>query len=112
MPASAFALLGVFTLLSIGVGIGAAWLIGPRLRLAIILPVLAAFGGLYVVGHRTGLELGPTIILFGFQVAIVQDVVVAVVAAGVAALIQRAVWVRRARRATPATTPGASHPGA
>ena len=71
-----------------------------------ILPVLAAFGGLYVVGHRTGLELGPTIILFGYQVAIVQDVVVAVVAAGVAALIQRAVLTRRATR------PGTSHPGA
>ena len=112
MPASAFALLGVFILLSIGVGVGAAWVVGPRLRLAMVLPVLAAFGGLYIVGHRSGLELGPTIILFGYQVAIVQDVAVAVVAAGVAALIQRAVWVRRTRRATPVTTPGTSQPGA
>ena len=108
MPASAFALLGVFILLAIGVGIGAAWVIGPRARAAIILPVLAAFGGLYVVGHRTGLELGPTISLFGYQVAIVQDVVVAVVAAGVVALIQRAVLTRRAARAT---RPGTSQPG-
>jgi disulfide bond formation protein DsbB len=106
MPASAFALLGVFILLSIGVGIGVAWIVGPRLRAAIILPVLAAFGGLYVVGHRTGLELGPTIILFGYQVAIVQDVIVAVMAAGLAALVQRAVLARRASR------PGTSHPGA
>ena len=103
MPASAFALLGVFILLSIGVGVGAAWVVGPRLRLAIVLPVLAAFGGLYVVGHRTGLELGPTIILFGYQVAIVQDVLVAVVAAGVVALLQRAVLTRRAA--------GMSNPG-
>lgn len=105
MPASAFALLGVFILLSIGVGITAAWIVGPRLRAAIILPVLAAFGGLYVVGHRTGLELGPTVILFGYQVAIVQDVVVAVTAAGAAALIQRAILARRAARPRP------SHPG-
>ncbi len=83
MPASAFALLGVFILLSIGVGIAAAWVVGPRQRAAVVLPVLAAFAGLYVVGHRTGLQLGPTIDLFGYQVAIVQDVVVAVVAAGV-----------------------------
>ena len=109
MPASAFALLGVFILLSIGVGIAAAWIVGPRRRLAAVLPVLAAFLGLYVVGHKTGLELGPTIILFGYQVAIVQDVVVAVVAAVVAALVQRAVLVRRAARAT---GPGTSHPGA
>ena len=108
MPASAFALLGVFILLAVGVGIGAAWVIGPRARVAVILPVLAAFGGLYVVGHRTGLELGPTILLFGYQVAIVQDVLVAVVAAGVVALIQRAVLTRRAARAA---GPSTSQPG-
>jgi len=96
----------VFILLSIGVGIAAAWIVGPRLRAAIILPVLAAFGALYVVGHKSGLELGPTMQIFGYQVAIVQDVTVAVVAAGAAALIQRAVWTRRAAR------PGTSHPGA
>jgi len=106
MPASAFALLGVFILLSIGVGIGAAWIVGPRLRAAIILPVLAAFLALYVVGHKSGLELGPSVIIFGYQVAIVQDITVAVVAAGAAALIQRAVWARRTSR------PGTSHPGA
>ena len=106
MPASAFALLGVFILLSIGVGIGAAWIVGPRLRAAIILPVLAAFLALYVVGHKSGLELGPSVIIFGYQVAIVQDITVAVVAAGAAALIQRAVWARRTSR------PGTSRPGA
>ena len=61
MPASAYALLGVFILLSIAVGIAAAWVVGPRRAAAAIMPVLAAFGALYWVGHRSGLQLGPTI---------------------------------------------------
>ncbi|MCY7418182.1 MAG: hypothetical protein LH650_06745 [Chloroflexi bacterium] len=110
MPASAFALLGVFILLAIAVGIAAAWIIGPRLRVAVVLPVLAAFGALYWLGHRSGLELGPTITLFGFQVAIVQDVLAAVVAAGAAVLIQRAGWTRR--RVRHAASADAPRPGA
>ena len=96
MPASAFALVVFFVAVSIVIGVAATWIVGPRRRLAIIVPVLAAFLALYVVGHRGGLELGPTMILFGFQVAIVQDVVVAVVAAGLAALLQRSLLTRRA----------------
>lgn len=97
MPASAYALVSVFILLSIGIGIAAAWLIGPRRRVAIVLPVLAAFGALYLIGHKSGLQLGPSVDLFGFSVAIVQDVLVAAVAAGVVALLQRAVVGRRGR---------------
>ncbi len=106
MPASAYALLGVFTLLSITVGVVAAWVIGPRRGAAAIIPVLAAFGALYWVGHRSGLALGPTIELLGYSVAIVQDVLAAVLAAGTAALVQRAVLVRRA------ADPGTSQRGA
>ncbi len=95
MPTSAFAVLVVFTLLAIGVGVAAAWIAGPRRKLAVVLPVLAAFGALYFVGHRSGLELGPTMDLFGFRVAIVQDIAVAVIAAGVVAFVQRLVWLRR-----------------
>jgi hypothetical protein len=109
MPASAFALLGVFILLAIAVGIAAAWIAGPRLRAAMVLPVLAAFGALYWLGHKSGLELGPTVSLFGYQVAIVQDVVAAVAAAGAAALIQRAVWTRR--RVRQAASADATHRG-
>jgi hypothetical protein len=96
MPASAYALLGVFILLSIGVGVGAAWIVGPRRRPAVVLPILAAFGALYLVGHRSGLQLGPTVDLFGYSVAIVQDVFVAVAAAAVAATLQRVAADRRA----------------
>lgn len=83
-------------MVAIVVGIATTWIIGPRRRLATVVPVLAAFGALYLIGHRSGLELGPTMMLFGFQVAIVQDVLVAVVAAGVAAFVQRALLTRRA----------------
>jgi disulfide bond formation protein DsbB len=106
MPASAFALLGLFILLSIGVGIGAAWVFGPRRRAAVVVPILAAFLALYLLGHKSGLQLGPMVLIFGYSVAIVQDVLAAVAAAGAAALIQRAVLIRRATR------PGASSRGA
>jgi hypothetical protein len=96
MPASAYALLGVFILLSIGVGVGAAWIVGPHRRAAVVLPILAAFGALYLVGHRSGLQLGPTVDLFGYSVAIVQDVLVAVAAAAATAIVQRVAADRRA----------------
>lgn len=96
MPASAYPVLVLFTIVSVLVGIGAAWLVGPRRPAAIVIPTLAAFLALYWVGHRSGLELGPTMELFGFRMAIVQDVVAAAIAALVAALVQRLVVDRRA----------------
>ena len=96
VPASAFALLAFFVVVAIVAGVGATWLVGPRRLAAVAVPIVAAFGALYLVGHRLGLELGPTMILFGYQVAIVQDVLVAVAAALVAAAVQRAMLMRRA----------------
>lgn len=96
MPASAYPVLILFTIVSVLAGMGAAWLVGPRRPAAIVIPALAAFLALYWVGHRSGLELGPTMELFGFRMAIVQDVVAAGAAALVAALLQR--WVLERRR--------------
>ena len=91
MPVEAYALVATFAALSLVVGVGATWLVGPRRWPAIVLPTLAAFGALYLVGHRLGWSFGPEITLYGFSVAIVSDLVCAAAAAGVAALAQRAV---------------------
>jgi hypothetical protein len=100
MPASAYGLVALFTVVAVACGAGAARLVGPRSWRAAVIPSAAAFLALYLVGHRSGLEMGPTVELLGFRVAIVQDLVVAVVAAGVAALAQRLLLdVRRGRDA-------------
>ncbi len=106
MPASAYPVLILFTIVSVLVGIGAAWLVGPRRPAAIVIPTLAAFLALYWVGHKSGLELGPTVELFGFRMAIVQDVVAAAAAALVAALVQRLVLDRRRARTDSPTRAG------
>jgi hypothetical protein len=81
VPAAAFGVLAVFTVVAIGAGLLAWWLIGSRIPLGPALPVLAAFGALYLSGHRLGLRMGPTMDLFGFQVALLFDVALAVVVA-------------------------------
>ena len=96
VPASAFALLAFFVVVAIVAGVVATWLVGPRRLTAVAVPIVAAFGALYLVGHRLGMEIGPTMILFGYQVAIVQDVLVAAAAAVVAAAVQRVLLTRRA----------------
>jgi hypothetical protein len=90
MPPEAIALLLFFVGVAFVVGAVAAYAVGPRRPWAAILPILGAFGSLYVVGHRIGLSLGPQVNLFGFEVAIVWDVAVAIVAAVVVAVLQRA----------------------
>jgi hypothetical protein len=95
MPPAAVALLGFFIGVSIVVGAVAALAVGPRRPLAVVLPILAAFGALYLVGHRLGLDLGPQVDLFGFQVSIVWDLSVAFVAAVTMARVQRRVVLRR-----------------
>lgn len=102
MPASAYPVLILFTVVAVLCGIGAAWLVGPRRVLAIVAPTLAAFLALYWVGHKSGLALGPTLDWFGFRIALLQDVVVALVAALAAAGLQRLVldW-RRPRDGSP-----------
>lgn len=102
MPSAAYGLVALFSVVAIACGVGATLLVGPRRVLAMILPTAAAFLALYWVGHRSGLELGPTIELLGFRVAIVQDLLAGTVAAMVAAVGQRLVLDRwRARGRAP-----------
>jgi len=98
MPAAAFGILLFFIAAAIVIGAAATWLIGPRRPLAVVVPVLAAFGALYVVGHRSGLAVGPTVDLFGFQVNLLFDLAVASLFAGIAAKAQCLLVTRRASR--------------
>jgi len=89
MPAAAFGVLAVFTAAAIVAGLLAWWLVGSRLPLGPLLPIVAAFLALYVSGHRLGIELGPSTELFGFQVSLAFDLVLAVAVAFVVAAIGR-----------------------
>jgi hypothetical protein len=107
MPPQAYALVTMFTLCSIVLGIVAVRLValvgGPGRRAAHVLPILAAFGAFYLIGHRLGIAVGPEIPLFGFQVALVGDLAIGFAAALATALIQLAVGRRLGREtATPA----------
>lgn len=98
MPAAAFQLFLFFTAAAILIGVVVAWVVGPRRPLAVVLPVLASFGALYLVGHKSGLAVGPTMELFGFQVTLLFDLAVAVVGAAIAARAQCLLLTRRAAR--------------
>ncbi len=89
MPLSAFALLAVFIIISSVSGIAAWLVVGPPAWWAAIGPVGMTFVALYVVGHRLELEVGPRINLFGYDVALLFDIAVAVVAALVGAALVR-----------------------
>ena len=95
MPLEAYALVTLFLVCSALSGIAAVRLVGrvggPRRAPAYILPVLAAFGAFYLVGHRFGLSIGPEVELFGFQVALLGDLAIGFAAALIVALIQAAV---------------------
>jgi hypothetical protein len=99
VPAAAYALVATFVALSVAIGSLMAWVVGPRRLVAIVLPTLAAFAAFYLVGHRLGWAIGPDIELYGFQVAILSDVLVAGIAAGSVAGLQRVVAGRSPRRA-------------
>jgi hypothetical protein len=94
MPPQAYALVTLFMLCSVALGVAAVRVVaragGPRGRAAYLLPIAAAFGAFYLVGHRLGLAVGPEISLFGFQVALVGDLAIGFAAALVAALAQAA----------------------
>ena len=81
-----YALIATFVGLSIAAGILAAFTLGPR-RLA---PVVL------------GMDVGPMVILFGFEVALPFDIVVAVATAFACAWLQRAILVRMGHRRQPA----------
>jgi len=89
MRIEAIALLGVFTLISIGSGLLAWRVVVPDARWGAVLPILAAFGALYLVGHRLGWTIGPTVRLFGFDVALAWELVLAVLAAMITAGLWR-----------------------
>lgn len=97
-----YALIATFVGLSIATGVLAASTIGPRRLATVVLPSLAAFSALYLVGHRLGMDVGPTVILFGFEVALPFDIVVAVATAFACAWLQRAILVRIGHRRQPA----------
>ncbi len=100
MPPQAYALVSLFLLCSVLVGILAVRLSasvgGPRGWRAHGLPVAAGFLAFYLVGHRFGISIGPEITLFGFQVALLGDVLIGFTAALLVAVAQ-AVVVRSAR---------------
>jgi hypothetical protein len=89
MPAAAFGVLAVFTAASVAAGLLAWWLLGSRVPLGPLLPILAAFAALYVAGHRLRLEVGPSTELFGFQISLAFDLVLAFGVALLVALLGR-----------------------
>ncbi len=92
MPPQAYALVSLFLLCSVLLGILAVRIAaragGPRGPAACVLPVAGAFGALYLVGHRLGLAVGPEVSLFGFQVALFGDIAIGFAAALAVALLQ------------------------
>ena len=105
MPPQAYALVTLFLVGSVLVGVVAVRLVarrgGPRGLLACVLPVVGGFGAFYLVGHRFGIALGPEIELFGFQVALLGDIMIgfaaALLVAVAQALVVRALPRRRVR---------------
>ena len=102
MPPQAFALVSLFVACSVLLGVVAVRVLaragGPGGWLAYPLPVLAAFGAFYLVGHRLGLVVGPEVPLFGFQVALLGDLALGFAAALTVAAVQALVVRRRPRR--------------
>jgi hypothetical protein len=92
MPPQAYALVTLFLACSVLVGVVAVRLVarrgGPRGLVAYVLPVLGGFGAFYLVGHRIGIAIGPEVELFGFQVALLGDILIGFSAALIVAVIQ------------------------
>jgi hypothetical protein len=89
----ATALFGFFLGVAIAAGSGSAWAVGPRRRWAPVFPTASALVIMWLTGHRLGLRLGPTVPLLGFQVALLGDLVTALVAAMAGAVVQ--CWLHR-----------------
>ncbi len=90
MPAAAYTIIGLFAIVSVLAGFTAGWSLGPRHWWSGLLPALGAFGALYVAGHRLSFGFGPTVEVAGFDVWILSDILVAIVAAFVVAALQLA----------------------
>jgi hypothetical protein len=91
MPASAYALVVTFAVLSAVAGLLAARIVGPWTVWSPFLPALGAFGTLYLVGHRWVISVGPEVTLWGWKVSLPFDAVVALAAAFAVAGAQRGV---------------------
>jgi len=91
MPASAYALIATFLVISVVAGVLAARIVGPWAAWSPVLPALGAFGALYLVGHRWMLSIGPEVTLWGWRVALPFDTLVALSTALVVAAAQRGV---------------------
>ena len=105
MPPQAYALVTLFLAFSVLAGVMAVRLVarrgGPRGLLAYVLPVLGGFGAFYLVGHRFGIAVGPEVALFGFQVALLGDILIGFSAALAVAVIQALVVRALAARQAP-----------
>lgn len=106
MPLQAYALAATFVACSILVGVLATVIAsrvgGSRGMLAAVLPILGAFGAFYLIGHRWGVSIGPHVTVFGFQVALLGDLVIGFAVALLIALAQAVVTrARRSRAAGP-----------
>jgi hypothetical protein len=99
MPASAYLLAGLFVVISLAAGAVAWWVVGPRRAMALPLPMLVAFGLLYLAGHKLGWQLGPTVEVMKFQLALPFDIALALAGGFAAAIVQRPLLT--ARRGAP-----------
>jgi hypothetical protein len=100
------ALFLTFTAIDIVAGIVATQLVarfagGPRQALAHVIPVLTGFAAMGLLGHSLGAHIGPTVTLYGFEVALFGDIAIGFVFALLGALLQAgAVRAWRRRSAT------------
>ena len=88
MPPGAYAIVGLFAVVSLISGAIAAATVGPRRTWAVIVPAVAAFGSLYLIGHRFAVGIGPEVSLFGFRISLPFDAAVALAVAFGAAVAQ------------------------
>jgi hypothetical protein len=88
MPPGAYAIVGLFAVVSLISGAIATWIAGPRRAWAIVVPALTAFGSLYLIGHRFAVGVGPEVGLFGFRISLLFDAAVALAVALVTAFLQ------------------------
>ncbi|MFL5755383.1 MAG: hypothetical protein ACJ77N_03705 [Chloroflexota bacterium] len=107
MPIAAYALVTLFTGISVVLGLVAWRLIaglgGPTARRGAILPIVAAFATFYLIGHRLGIALGPAVPLLGFSVTLLGDIALGAIGSLAAAVIQALVAKRTAAPAEDVT---------
>jgi hypothetical protein len=97
MPASAYALLATFVGSAAAIASAVTWVVGPRRRAAVVLPIAASVAALGSMGHQVKAGLGPTVNLYGYDVRLPFDLGLALVVSLVVALVQRAVLDRLRR---------------